>query len=47
VDYSPYEGRTVTGAPDIVIAGGDVIVEDGRFTGRAGAGRFLPREPRG
>ena len=47
VDYSPYEGRTVTGAPDIVIAGGEVIVEDGRFTGRAGAGRFLPREPRG
>jgi dihydropyrimidinase len=47
VDYSPYEGRTVTGAPDVVIAGGDVIVEGGRFTGRAGAGRFLPREPRG
>jgi len=47
VDYSPYEGRTVVGRPDIVIAGGEVIVEGGRFVGRPGAGRFLPREPRG
>jgi dihydropyrimidinase len=47
VDYSPYEGRTVTGAPDLVIAGGEVIVDGGRFAGRPGAGRFLRREPRG
>ncbi|MCX6551605.1 MAG: dihydropyrimidinase [Acidobacteria bacterium] len=47
VDYNPYEGRTVVGAPEMVIAGGEVIVEDGRFAGRPGAGRFLPRERRG
>jgi dihydropyrimidinase len=47
VDYSPYEGRTVVGAPDVVIAGGEVIVERGTFVGRRGAGRFLPRQPRG
>ena len=47
VDYSPYEGRTVVGAPDVVIAGGEVIVEGGTFVGRRGAGRFLARDPRG
>lgn len=47
VDYSPFEGRTVTGAPDLVLARGEVVVEGGRFVGRRGAGRYLPREPRG
>lgn len=43
VDYSPYEGRTVRGAPSHVLSHGEVIVEDGRFCGRRGAGRFLRR----
>ena len=46
VDYSPYEGREVTGATDTVIARGRVIVEKGVFVGRAGAGSFLKRSPR-
>jgi dihydropyrimidinase len=43
VDYSPYEGRTVTGAPRAVLARGEVVVEDGKFLGRAGRGRYLRR----
>jgi dihydropyrimidinase len=47
VDYSCYEGRTVQGAADIVISRGSVIVRDGEFTGRKGAGRFIKRGPAG
>lgn len=43
VDYSPYEGREATGAPTVVLARGEVVIEDGRFVGRAGRGRFLAR----
>ena len=46
VDYNPYEGRVVTGVSDTVISRGKVIVEDGKFVGRAGAGSFLRRNPR-
>jgi dihydropyrimidinase len=46
VDYNPYEGRQVTGATDTVISRGRVIIDQGRFTGRAGAGQFLARSPR-
>jgi dihydropyrimidinase len=43
VDYSCYEGRTVQGASDVVMSRGAVVVRDGKFTGRKGAGRFLKR----
>ena len=46
VDYNPYEGREVTGATDTVVSRGRVIVDDGTFTGRTGAGSFLKRRPR-
>ncbi len=46
VDYNPYEGRVVRGAPDVVLARGLPVAEGGAFVGRAGAGRFLPRAPR-
>ena len=46
VDYNPYEGRDVTGATETVISRGRVIVDQGRFTGRAGAGSFLKRSTR-
>src|ERR1700738_200072 len=46
VDYNPYEGRSVTGAAETVLSRGRVIVENGKFTGRAGAGSFLRRSPR-
>jgi dihydropyrimidinase len=44
VDYNPYEGRVLTGAPDVVISRGDVIVDRGTFTGRPGRGVFLKRQ---
>jgi dihydropyrimidinase len=43
VDYSCYEGRSVQGGSDIVMSRGSVVVRDGEFTGRKGAGRFLKR----
>ena len=43
VDYSCYEGREVVGGSDVVLSRGEVIVEDGEWRGRIGAGRFLKR----
>jgi dihydropyrimidinase len=43
VDYSLYEGRTVTGAPDMVLSRGEIIVDRGAFLGRPGRGHFLTR----
>jgi dihydropyrimidinase len=43
VDYSCYEGRKVRGLPEVVIQRGNVLVRDGKFLGRPGAGRFLER----
>ena len=47
VDYSCYEGRTVQGGSDVVMSRGKVIVEDGRYCGTKGDGRFLRRAPTG
>jgi dihydropyrimidinase len=46
VDYNPYEGREVQGVSETVISRGTVIVENGQFTGRAGAGQFVKRAAR-
>jgi dihydropyrimidinase len=46
VDYNPYEGRTVTGATETVLSRGRVVIENGRFVGRAGAGSFIKRSAR-
>jgi dihydropyrimidinase len=46
VDYNPYEGREVTGVSETVLSRGKLVVENGRFVGRAGAGSFLKRSPR-
>jgi len=43
VDYSCYEGRQVQGGSDVVLSRGTVIVRDGQFTGRKGAGKFVKR----
>jgi dihydropyrimidinase len=45
VDYSPYEGRVVRGAPLVVMSRGEVIVDHGEWKGRAGRGEFLARRP--
>ena len=44
-DYSLYEGMRVKGMPETVIFRGNVIVQNGKFTGTAGEGQFLKRKP--
>ncbi|MBI5367014.1 MAG: dihydropyrimidinase [Planctomycetes bacterium] len=43
VDYNPYEGWKVVGAPATVLLRGKVMLENGTFTGKAGDGRFVKR----
>ena len=43
VDFNTFEGFVVLGFPEIVISRGRVVVEDGVFHGRAGAGQFIKR----
>jgi dihydropyrimidinase len=45
-DYNPYEGRQVTGATDTVLSRGRLVIENGAFAGRKGAGSFLKRATR-
>jgi dihydropyrimidinase len=42
VDYNVFEGMTVTGAPELVISRGEVLVEDGEVVG-APRGEFIAR----
>ncbi len=42
VDYTPYEGRVLSGKPEIVISRGEVIVGNGVALPVSGRGRFLP-----
>jgi dihydropyrimidinase len=44
VDYSCYEGRTVTGKAETVLSRGRVIVDRGEYLGTAGHGRFVRRD---
>jgi dihydropyrimidinase len=46
LDYSPYDGLELAGAPRMVIAGGELVVQERTFIGRDGPGRFLPRPRR-
>ena len=43
VGYNPYEGMSLTGWATHTVYRGQVVVEDGRFLGRLGQGRFIPR----
>ena len=44
VDYSMFEGTRVKGVTKTVLSRGNVIIDNGKFVGRAGAGQFLKRE---
>jgi dihydropyrimidinase len=44
VDYSMFEGIRVRGVTKTVLSRGRVIIDDGKFTGRAGAGEFIRRK---
>ena len=43
VDYSLFEGRSVTGRVKKVFARGELVVDGERWLGRDGRGEFLPR----
>src|SRR5512140_3519647 len=43
VDYSMFEGITVTGMPDVVLSRGRLLVEGEQFHGKPGTGNFLKR----
>jgi len=43
VDYSPFEGQEVIGAPSHVLSRGKVVVEGGKYVGKMGDGRFVKR----
>ncbi len=47
VDYSMFEGFEVRGNARTVLSRGDVLVDNGQWTGRPGRGRYLRREARG
>ena len=42
VDYSCYEGKAIAGRVDTVLSRGQLIIDAGSYTGRAGHGRFVP-----
>jgi dihydropyrimidinase len=42
-DYSLYEGTEVSGAPELVLLRGNVLVEDGELVASPGVGRFVRR----
>ncbi len=42
--YTPYEGMELKGFPNIVISRGEVVIEEERFLGNRGRGKFLKRE---
>ncbi len=43
VDYNPYEGRVTVGAPAQVFSRGKLIVDNDRWLGKAGDGKFISR----
>jgi dihydropyrimidinase len=45
IDYTPYEGREITGWPVMTIARGRVATEDGQLDATPAEGRFLARGP--
>ncbi len=45
IDHSIYEDCTCQGYPVITISRGQIVQENGHFTGRKGRGKFLRRKP--
>ncbi|MDG4892425.1 dihydropyrimidinase [Mesorhizobium sp. WSM4976] len=44
VDYTPYEGVDIQGAPRTVLLRGEEIVSDRQYVGQIGSGQFLKRK---
>jgi dihydropyrimidinase len=45
IDYTPYEGKTVTGWPVATVKSGRVVMRDGKVQAEPGSGKFLARAP--
>ncbi|GGR24025.1 dihydropyrimidinase [Streptomyces roseolus] len=43
VDYSAYEGKTITGQVETVLSRGEVVIDRRTYVGRTGHGVFVPR----
>ena len=43
-DYTPWEGHDIFAWPVVTILRGKVVVENGQFLGRDGAGQYLKRK---
>ncbi|OII62111.1 dihydropyrimidinase [Streptomyces sp. CC53] len=43
VDYSAYEGKTITGQVETVLSRGEVVIDQRKYVGHAGHGTFVPR----
>jgi dihydropyrimidinase len=46
VDNNPYEGREVTGVTRNVLSRGRLVVEEQKYVGKPGSGRYLRRAAR-
>jgi dihydropyrimidinase len=44
VDYSMFEGFKAKGNAETVLSRGEVIVEQGKFLGKTGRGKFIKRD---
>lgn len=44
-DYTPYEGKRITGYPVRTYVRGQLVFKDGELVGPGGGGKFLSREP--
>jgi dihydropyrimidinase len=42
-DFTPYEGKELTGCPVLTMVRGTVVMENGEITAPPGTGRFVPR----
>jgi len=47
VDYCPFEGFAQKGRPETVFLRGSKIVDNGKYVGTKGQGRFIPGKPYG
>jgi dihydropyrimidinase len=47
VDYSAYEGMEVTGQVETVLCRGQLVIDNRRYVGKKGYGRFVARGPNG
>lgn len=45
MDYTPYEGMSLTGWPIVVLTRGVRVVDDGELVARPGQGEFIARDP--